>query len=668
MAEFDATTVLSAPSGTEIVGAAQHADTDLVVVSVNGTGVYCQSIPEQKTMSSFSFPPQRHFQAPAVLDPTTRHFYAAIEKPAEICCWQESLETFSKRWSMELPLKGPAVRQLLTLKTLRGTVVVFEDGSWRHVQCVDGQLQLKHSFPRPHLPTKKCTVHRSFLVKQPKSPPQVMLIMKSPNGKQAYCCCATLPSAATDSSTAWSVCAVAVPEQAAAATVLDVCCGSSLLLYSFWSCGSIVQHQLEYTAEGKLDVSSSLVQQVKCCTTTVPALLSPLLKDSAALVGQHPVTGETRLYQWDMAFGVLHYDFSVHNETAQLLQTVRISKSCVLVVTSQSVSAVHLEAVESSLAAVLGTSTKTDSNLAQPRLHDAVLYAPVILSYAQYAGGHADACKKHAAINQAVQAVLDESQTATLDALQTALKTLLDLCTPTGSHSNQRRLPQPCIAPVLRRLIKETRYDAAEAVLLVLRQQCVSASDCPGLLEYGLQRSANRQMFLVTTLRSVLDLSEEELVRVLKQLISETPGEMSEVATTVLRTAMTLAWDESRVVAALRALGVDETKLILTDVLFWLHTHNHENVTSKTVSGPRPTHAQVFDWLGYVLDAQMSTLVLARDTHELVVKAQHELQQFRDVCDELAGLQGLIEHIANNKKLPHVHRPVGPYSVELLDV
>eukprot|EP00039_Didymoeca_costata_P009715 m.129511 g.129511 ORF g.129511 m.129511 type:complete len:779 (-) comp14578_c0_seq4:15-2351(-) len=102
---------------------------DAVLVSVQGSGLYLQTLEDQRTIANMSIPPSREFACAAVVHPISQHIYCCFKSPLEVKVWKTVGEKFARGTTMALKGDNKEVHALHACVDLPGVFIVFTDGS-----------------------------------------------------------------------------------------------------------------------------------------------------------------------------------------------------------------------------------------------------------------------------------------------------------------------------------------------------------------------------------------------------------------------------------------------------------------------------------------------------------------------------------------------------------
>ena len=116
------------------------------------------------------------------------------------------------------------------------------------------------------------------------------------------------------------------------------------------------------------------------------------------------------------------------------------------------------------------------------------------------------------------------------------------------------------------------------------------------------------------------ELSEEPLLHFFVRVVGVRTG------STGAHSVQSLAApaDEGALVAELRRLSMAETTALLALVVQWLNAHDalpRERLQAR-FKGAVPALPALLDWTAHLLDAHFAALILAPDSHALIVEAR----------------------------------------------
>ncbi|XP_064180347.1 nucleolar protein 11-like isoform X1 [Anguilla rostrata] len=147
-------------------------------------------------------------------------------------------------------------------------------------------------------------------------------------------------------------------------------------------------------------------------------------------------------------------------------------------------------------------------------------------------------------------------------------------------------------------------------------------------------------------------------------LARETPCPVGLKRAALLNEVLQTAYSENFLLPPLKDLSAQQVILFLQYLHFLYLKCSQKNVGSQTSGLRSPTVTQIVDWVGLLLDAHFTVLVMAPDAKELLSHLHKFVRSQVKLFSELGKIQGSLQELHRAKP----SEDVGQYSIEVVEL
>jgi len=243
-------------------------------------------------------------------------------------------------------------------------------------------------------------------------------------------------------------------------------------------------------------------------------------------------------------------------------------------------------------------------------------------------------------------------------------------------------LSQHFIAAVLTRCISEKKFWARESISELLRTKCVPSSSSKELLNCIVER--NDLELLKECFENIKGISEDSVVLCLRHVLrqkditskekdpesSQANDDVNEMpldktSAKYLCSILSYPVNDAFLLPCLKNLSFEDALLLIKFLMYLMErclTGFEDDVDCNTLKYP-----QVLDWVGLLLNAHYTQLVITPEAHELLVSCHKTVSQQIGTYGKLRTLESFLEHFKQQKPLPKAEK-VGLYTLEVLEL